>query len=222
VNGLPPIDLFDEQWHHMVMSWEDPDGDPAANNEAQGGDRTPISVWIDNVLADKNSNNGKYGGLDRGNLKWFLGMGLGSNAGAGDYPAYFSGALSDVIFYERVLEESEVADLFEVTGGAVVNPVVPGDTNDDGSVDRVDAATVLRNLGSTISFGPATGDFDGDFSTTLADLAVLQQHYGTVPTGSPGAASVPEPGGFVLMVVGAFGGVAARYRRRAKSSVTRA
>jgi hypothetical protein len=81
-------------------------------------------------------------------------------------------------------------------GSAVCTPVLatpisPGDANEDGVVDRTDAAILAMNYGLD---GAATwnhGDFDGDSIVSLVDLAVLQANL--TPATAASSAPVPEP-----------------------------
>jgi len=53
----------------------------------------------------------------------------------GGYSRYFNGVIDDVRVYSVALSDSEVGD---VMSGVVVDPVLPGDLNDDGVVNLVD------------------------------------------------------------------------------------
>jgi hypothetical protein len=83
------------------------------------------------------------------------------------------------------------------------SPVMPGDIDLDGDVDRGDAAVFSRHLGTTAGSVWTTGDFDGDQATTLSDLDILQSRMGE----RAGAAAtetrvVPEPSSAALVVLG--------------------
>lgn len=69
---------------------------------------------------------------------------------------------------------------------------MPGDINLDGNVDSRDAAAFARFFGSGAGTW-ATGDFNGDAATTLADLALLQSYMGSTITPNSAATAVPEP-----------------------------
>jgi hypothetical protein len=68
------------------------------------------------------------------------------------------------------------------------------DFNGDGTVDRRDVATLLRNLGLASGAGRASGDADRDGATGLADLAVAQSLLGEsiAPSPAPAAASAAD------------------------------
>lgn len=97
----------------------------------------------------------------------------------------------------------------------VASPVLPGDIDLDGDVDRRDAIVFAANVGLATGSTWTTGDFNADGMTTLADLQILQSNLGmSVP--SPSAAStaaVPEPGTLGLAALG----LALVVRRRRKA-----
>jgi hypothetical protein len=98
-------------------------------------------------------------------------------------------------------------------------PVLPGDVNGDGMVDRTDAAILLRNLGTDSGAIPAGGDVDGDGAITLSDLARVQSNLGAASGNSPAASSVPEPAGAMMLMLGAtcligFARAGCRHRNR--------
>jgi hypothetical protein len=84
------------------------------------------------------------------------------------------------------------------------SPTLPGDIDQDGDVDRTDAATFSQFFGLDIGSIWVTGDFNGDHATTLADFAILQAHLNLAPATSPPAShqSVPEPSSLALLVCG--------------------
>jgi hypothetical protein len=77
---------------------------------------------------------------------------------------------------------------------------LPGDIDLDGDVDRSDAAIFSQFFGRESGSVWTTGDFDGDTTTTLADLVLLQSNLGQTSL-SPAAAAVPEPSTLLLMLV---------------------
>jgi len=83
------------------------------------------------------------------------------------------------------------------------SPITFGDIDQDGDVDRTDAALFTPHLG-TIGAEWASGDFNGDRFTTLDDLHLLQLHLGQSLAPSPANVAVPEPPVWLLAVVGAF------------------
>ena len=76
-----------------------------------------------------------------------------------------------------------------------------GDLNGDGSVNSADLDIVRANWGQTVS-DPSGGDFNGDGIVNSGDLDAVRANWGAVA-----AASVPEPGVLVLLVLGVVGGV---------------
>lgn len=100
-----------------------------------------------------------------------------------------------------------------------------GDANNDGRVDRADAAIVAANFGrSGAEVNWSMGDFDGDLKVSLFDLAALQQHLQLGPDGPTSlvAASVPEPAAWALASSGvvACAGITV-YRSRKRRSLVR-
>jgi len=85
--------------------------------------------------------------------------------------------------------------------GAFAPGGIPGDTDNDGDVDAVDAQTVAEHWGAPTTNGAQDGDFDGDGVVGPADAAILAAHwgYGT----SEAASGVPEPS-VLVMLLGLF------------------
>jgi len=69
---------------------------------------------------------------------------------------------------------------------------IPGDINLDGTVNRIDAAQLVRHLGSTEGTWE-TGDFNFDGVTSLSDFALLQNHLGVTASPAASQATTPEP-----------------------------
>ncbi len=95
------------------------------------------------------------------------------------------------------------------TGQHVIAPnAVPGDANNDGIVNNVDATILAANwqgTGKTLS----EGDFNGDGIVNDADATILASNWQTAGTG----ASVPEPSLFALLLSGLFGMLLWRHYR---------
>jgi hypothetical protein len=87
-----------------------------------------------------------------------------------------------------------------------------GDINRDGTVDRIDAAELIRNLGSSAGTW-GTGDFDFDGVTGISDWMLLRQNLGVTASPAASLAAVPEPTTLTLTVLGLMG-CAVRWRRR--------
>jgi hypothetical protein len=82
-------------------------------------------------------------------------------------------------------------------------PSLPGDINLDGNVNTLDAALFTPQLGLAGGSVWTTGDFNADGQTTLADLSILQAHFGqSVIATSP--AAVPEPATWAFAVIAAL------------------
>lgn len=81
---------------------------------------------------------------------------------------------------------------------AVSSSRTPGDIDEDGDVDRNDAALFAQSFGLESGSVWGTGDFDGDFATSLADLALLQANLGQ-GSRSPATAAVPEPCSLMML-----------------------
>jgi len=84
---------------------------------------------------------------------------------------------------------------------ASAGPQIPGDTDGDNIVDEDDAAVVAGNWGQSVGEGGfAAGDFNGDHVVNAADAAIQVANWGSHVGESTG---VPEPGTFVLLLMGA-------------------
>ncbi|MBN2024853.1 MAG: hypothetical protein JW809_18890 [Pirellulales bacterium] len=80
---------------------------------------------------------------------------------------------------------------------------VPGDANDDGTVDKHDAALVAANWLKTSGVGWGQGDFNGDGHVDDLDLAVLAANW---RDGSGPTAAVPEPSLAAILAGAILGG----------------
>ena len=65
-----------------------------------------------------------------------------------------------------------------------------GDANLDQRVDRADVVALLGNFGRTDKTGWASGNFNGDTQTGLADLAILQSNLNFVAASAPASLAV--------------------------------
>lgn len=87
----------------------------------------------------------------------------------------------------------------QITQITVANGALPGDLNDDGTVDFSDLLALAQNYGLASGATWALGDLNADGSVDFADLLLLAQNYGQTadvipPTETtPLFASVPEP-----------------------------
>ena len=91
----------------------------------------------------------------------------------------------------------------------VVVTDVPGDLDDNGTVDLADVGIFELQFGSQAP-GTYTADFDGDQDVDLDDYLVMRDNFGTVAA-APAAAATPEP---ATMTVLAIGGMLVMRRRR--------
>jgi len=83
---------------------------------------------------------------------------------------------------------------------------IAGDVNEDGFVNQTDLNILLENYGST-SATFSMGDFDSDNQVGLSDLLLLKKNYLDAPDISSieSIVVVPEPGCFLLLLMGIIG-----------------
>ncbi|MEX0641279.1 MAG: dockerin type I domain-containing protein, partial [Pirellulales bacterium] len=94
---------------------------------------------------------------------------------------------------------------------------LPGDIDEDGDVDRRDAALFVSHLGLATGSTWNTGDFNDDGATTLVDLALLQTHLGPPLATSPGTrAEIPEPTSAVLAMLALAAAIGSRVMRSSR------
>lgn len=88
----------------------------------------------------------------------------------------------------------------------MLSVALPGDIDLDGDVDGTDAAVFARHFGAATGSEWTTGDFNDDGATTLADLAILQSHFGErLAMASPALHQpVPEPSTWALGLLGVW------------------
>lgn len=170
---------------------------------------------------------GEFDGV-RGNGAFPLGTGTGNGweIAEGSNPnrlveAYFSGettfaagtgpiSLGDA--YNELSGAEDLVFLWTNSQGEVYNarvdyvgvaPVLPGDYNDDGSVNLADYTVWRDNLGSNVSLPN-----DGTPGVTASDYTIWKNNFGAVSSSVSmvSAASVPEPSA-VLLLCGAIGAV---------------
>ena len=91
---------------------------------------------------------------------------------------------------------------------------IAGDIDQSGTVNRTDVALFVANYAATTGTF-TTGDFDGNGSTDLSDLAILQQNLGETNV-VPSPAAVPEPSSLMLLLL-ALTSVSARRVRQSRS-----
>lgn len=139
-----------------------------------------------------------------------------------------AGTESGLIFvYAGTGNSSSPYDLASVfnTGNPLVGlaaigaagPVVtglPGDFNEDGTVDAADFTVWSDNRGSTFDLG-GNGDETGGSAGIVdgADYALWAGAFGDSEAGSAAGAAVPEPGSMILLLAGLFIAAVARPQR---------
>jgi predicted outer membrane repeat protein len=94
-------------------------------------------------------------------------------------PAIDAGALVDATQHDqRGTPYLRVYGPAPDMGAFELQPVLPGDANQDGSVDLLDFQALKANLGTTSGATLADGDFDGDADVDLGDFNVLKSNFG--------------------------------------------
>jgi hypothetical protein len=101
--------------------------------------------------------------------------------------------------------------------GATSTIFIPGDTNDNGVVDRTDFARMALNFGKSTLMRHGQGDFNGDRRVDLMDLGIFQSHI----TPAPGPViAIPEPSSLALLA-SSLAGAAAWWRFRTRKPFAR-
>ncbi|NLE39847.1 MAG: tandem-95 repeat protein [Pirellulaceae bacterium] len=114
-------------------------------------------------------------------------------------------------FSYRAFDGVDYSDPATVLINVIGTTKVPGDANDDGYVNDVDAKILADHWGDA-GASWAMGDFDEDGVIGPKDAAILAANWGYGPTGEADAAAVPEPGVLSLLATLLLG-LAARRRR---------
>lgn len=117
-------------------------------------------------------------------------------------------------------------DAMETDFPEYLDQIMPeyGDINRDGVVDRTDAAILAANFGRTDGAGWEHGNFAlpylRDGSVSLADLALLQRNISPVEMmAANGAAPVPEPAAWSMLIVAGIGSKLAWRRKPRREAV---
>jgi hypothetical protein len=125
-----------------------------------------------------------------------------------DVPLSATDDVDDVFASELISPVSNIGFDVIYNPNSVVLSVVsalPGDYNGNGTVDAADY-TVWRNTLGDVGINLAA-DGNGNGLVDDGDYDFWKSHFGeTAGSGSSGAASVPEPGGFMLLLVAILGG----------------
>ena len=108
-------------------------------------------------------------------------------------------------------------DAIRNPNGAARDLYAIGDLNLDGDVNSLDLGVLLNNFGSADGLPPAGvgwpgGDVDADGMVDSVDLGQLLNNFGF--TSAAAVASVPEPSGVHLLLLGLVGFAALRVKRR--------
>ncbi|MEM7682225.1 MAG: hypothetical protein AAF288_09755 [Planctomycetota bacterium] len=114
------------------------------------------------------------------------------------------------------LSELRVADATStLIAFGVVTPLLPGDANNDNSVDLLDfdVLAVGFGLGPAAFGGASIGDFNGDGSVNLLDFDILAVNFGTTAP-----ATVPEPASWLALAAAPW--LAGRNRGRRRRGLT--
>ena len=114
-----------------------------------------------------------------------------------------------LIGFEFYINKSSDAPLTVYIDNVKAEPLL-GDTNDDFKVDSTDLATVVANMGKTVTGGYADGDFNGDGIVNADDFALFQ--YGAVQYNFLTFQPLPEPA-CMGIIGGGLLALAARHRR---------
>ena len=105
------------------------------------------------------------------------------------------GGMDDLRIYTRALDQYEIAEL-------ALDPLIPGDANDDGKVDGSDVTILAGNwqvgVDGTQTASWSMGDFNGDGKVDGSDVTILAGNWQYGVTAA--AASVPEPATLVLLL----------------------
>jgi hypothetical protein len=119
VARIAEIDLYDGEWHHVAIQWEDPDGVPS---DVTLGGSTDATIWIDNQLAmDANPAQTYNGNSNQANPAMVLGGPVVFSNG-GPANKFYKGLLSDVRFFDTQLTTEEVDAIYQ-DGLGVADPL---------------------------------------------------------------------------------------------------
>jgi len=128
----------------------------------------------------------------------------------GDFTTLVNYAFTGVGTFDTRVAGNDVFLDFDSTYNPL--PPIPGDTNNNRTIDDTDAAVVAGNWGTNVGTGGyASGDFNGDGWVNAADAAIQVANWGSHV--SEAATGVPEPATFTLLLAGCLSLLAARRRR---------
>ncbi len=206
-NALARADQGEDvaNWHHVAFVWAN-SGDP--------GDGGAYSLtYVDGTLMGGVHGEGEaWDGFNIANQEGQFIIG-GDTETAGTRA--FTGLLDDVALFAGIVDEADIVAIAAGTlspASITTDPPIVGDINNDDVVDRKDVAEFVTYYGANGDSTFSTGDFNDDSDTSLADLALMQKHFGE-STASP--AAVPEPSALILSVLGMMGSLRfGRWRKR--------
>jgi hypothetical protein len=136
---------------------------------------------------------------------------LGLNDGEGHIAHYdFDGNLiGDGKFAENVSVSG--VGFTEATAFTVITPIIPGDFDNNETVDAADLALLQKNFGDAGNAPWLLGDGDGDGDTDGRDFLIWQRQYGTGTSPILGY-NVPEPSGPIVLVLFVISSIGIRLR----------
>ncbi|WP_442482553.1 LamG-like jellyroll fold domain-containing protein [Aeoliella sp. SH292] len=173
------------------------------------------SFYVDGVLAATETNAAKYGAFPALN-----GLLVGRLYRQGITDA-FGGVIDDLQLYSSATSARDISRLFQNPGLTLedIGPSIPGDTNDDGTVDVADFNLLRDNLGySGLPRGLGADIVGNDGVIDFRDLRFFQDNFPAI-VAAAGAQAVPEPSTIVMSLF-ALGVVASVARGRFARSAT--
>lgn len=175
IDAFTTADFNDGNWHLFVGTH---DGEYS-------------SLYVDGELLDRVLNRGfvNYSGEAADLL-------IGDNGVAGKNDNQYSGRIGGpFLFYDHALSPQAILAMYEN------RVLLPGDADGNGSVDADDARAMAENwMANGASW--SQGDFNYDGRVDDADAAILAANWQKT---APPATSTPEPGGILLLIMGALG-----------------
>ena len=119
--------------------------------------------------------------------------------------------------YGDIAEGRVVESDYANNSTRILVDLLPGDYNDDGTVNAADYTIWRNTLGQSVAVDTTGADGNGDGTIGQSDYAIWKTNFGKTiaGAGTGGASAIPEPAGVMLAVVAlAACGLAARGRRR--------